>query len=288
MIRVQFWGTRGSITTPGPTTSRYGGNTSCVEITHSENLEPGTTIEAGSTHLMLDGGSALADQQAVAMKGPCARGQGKVHFLLSHYHWDHLIGLPFYPPMFIPGNQVHFYGTSTTELESSFQRLIHSVYAPVKQDMKADFHYHTATQNNLDIENFQVSTLRTNHASQTLSYRIKRDNNTVVYTPDHEIGNKEIDDQLVEQAQHADIWILNAHFTENEKKMRQGWGHSSHIEATELAIKAQVKTVALFHHNPDHDDTQLDQMHHEACALAKGTDTTVRMTRDKMVIDIDR
>ena len=286
MIRIQFWGTRGSITTPGASTQKYGGNTSCVEIIHSNSTEPGATIEAESTHLILDGGSALADQQIVQMKGPCAKGQGAVHFLLSHYHWDHLIGLPFYPPMFIPGNCIHFYGTSTQELKSSFQRLVNSVYAPVKQDMQANFHYHAVNPNGMDIENFQVSTTKTNHALHTLSYCLERDGKTIVYTPDHEVGDSKTDDNLIHQAQDADLWILDAHFTEKEKKNRVGWGHSSHIEATRLALRAEVKTVVLFHHNPYHDDDQLDQMHEEALQLAEGTNTQILMARDKMVLDI--
>jgi len=288
MLRVQLWGTRGSITTPGEATSRYGGNTSCVELTYSEHVEPGSAIERDSSHLILDAGSALDDQQAVQMKGPCAQGQGEVHFFLSHYHWDHLMGLPFYTPMFIAGNRIHFYGSSVDDLQSAINRLFTSCYSPSEDSLQAEFEYHAVEPEGMDVADFHVIATQVCHSSIAFSFRVQCGPTSVVYTPDHEVGDAETDAALIDSARDADVWILNANFTEEEKKSRSGWGHSSHIEATQLALKAGVKTAVLTHHNPDHDDAMLDQMGEEAKELAAGSQTMVRMARDKMVIDIDR
>ena len=96
MIRVQFWGTRGSITTPGQATWHYGGHTPCVELIGFQSNEPGAVIHPENPHIILDGGSGLANLQTSLMTGACGQGQGELHFLISHYHWDHVIGLPFF------------------------------------------------------------------------------------------------------------------------------------------------------------------------------------------------
>ncbi len=132
MIRARLWSTRGSITSPGEANWHYGGNTACVQLSGYQSSEPGAVTHPDNPQLILDGGSGLASLQTRLMKGPCAQGQGELHILLSHYHWDHIIGLPFFVPLLIKGNRIHFYGVSVDDLQTSIERLFTSVYSPVK------------------------------------------------------------------------------------------------------------------------------------------------------------
>ncbi len=288
MIRVKFWGTRGSITSPGRATWHYGGHTPCVELIGFQNDEPGAAIQPSNPHLILDGGSGLAALQTRLMKGACGRGQGELHFLVSHYHWDHLIGLPFFAPIFVKGNWIVFYGDSVKNLQPSIERLFASAYAPQMQDVGANLAYREVEPGGMDVAGFQVKAAENRHpAGATLSYRIQYGPHVVVYSTDHEAGVQAVDTKLVELARGADLWVLDAMFTWEERQQRNGWGHSSYLEAVKLALEAEVKTAVLFHHAPDHDDGILDQIGLEAAKVVDGTQTKVLMGRDGMVVDVD-
>ncbi len=289
MIRVNFWGTRGSITSPGQATWSYGGHTPCVELIGFQNDEPGAAIHPGNPQLILDGGSGLAALQTALMKGVCGRGQGELHFLISHYHWDHLIGLPFFAPMFVKGNRIVFYGDILRNLQTSIERLFASTYAPQMQSLAADLTYLRVESEGMEVAGFQVKATENRHPpAKALSYRIQSGPDVVVYSTDHEAGDQAVDAKLVELARGAHLWILDAMFTSEERQQREGWGHSSHLEAVKLALEAGVKTVVLFHHAPNHDDRMLDQMGLEAAKVADGTRTKVLMGRDGMVLDVGK
>ncbi len=138
----------------------------------------------------------------------------------------------------------------------------------------------------MSIADFQVQPAQTNHPAFTLAYRIRYGQNVIVYATDHEAGKAEFDTRLVELAQGADLWILDAQFAPDEQKDRRGWGHSTHLEAVSLAVRAGVKTVILFHHDPEHDDDMLNGMAAAAAEAAAGSGTTVMMARDGLVIEI--
>jgi ribonuclease Z len=288
MMRVKFWGTRGSITTPGPDTWHYGGNTACVQLIGFDHDEPGAAISPGNPQLILDGGSGLALLQPTLMNGPWGRGQGELHILLSHYHWDHLIGLPFFAPMFIRGNRVIFYGASINDLRLSIETLFTSAYSPHKgvQNLAADLQYRQIAPQGMEVAGFQVQATETQHQSKTVAFRIQYDAHVVVYTTDHEVGNDAVDAKLVDLARKANVWILDAHFTAEDRQRQQRWGHSSHLEAVQLALRANVETAVLFHHNPEYDDKTLRRMEREARAAAAGSKTTVLAGKDGMVIEI--
>lgn len=285
MIRTIFWGTRGSLTTPGPTTPRYGGNTSCVELVALPNDRPGYLRGTATPNLLLDGGTGIieqiADQQA-------RKPEDGTHIMLSHYHWDHIMGLPFYAPIHNPQSNIHLYGASAAGTQTSIEKLFTSVYSPLKgaQNVGGSLSYYGIGDGTISVNGFAVRTAPTAHATPALSFRIEHGGHSVVYTPDHEAGTSSIDHGLVELARDADLWILNGHFDKEEKENYAGWGHSSHLEAVELALQAKVKTLAIFHHNPDHDDAKLDAMYVEALAMAADSNTEIIMSRDGMVVDI--
>lgn len=283
MIRTIFWGTRGSSTTPGPETLKYGGNTSCVELIAMSHQEPGYLSEA--PNLLLDGGTGIIEQVPEQMSRDSGR---DIHILLSHHHWDHVIGLPFYAPIHKPDNRVRFYGKSSTEVQSSIERLFTSVYSPLKgaENVSSELSYCEVNGEATEVNGFTIRTTETSHEPPALSFRIEHGEDVVVYTPDHGAGIGSVDDRLIELARKAGLWILNGHFNQEEKMSRAGWGHSSHVEAVELALRAEVRTLAIFHHSPDHNDDMLDRMNDEVQSMVDGSDTKVVMSRDGMVIDV--
>jgi phosphoribosyl 1,2-cyclic phosphodiesterase len=288
MIRVKFWGTRGSITAPSRANVHYGGHTACVELTGFDSDEPGAATHIDGPRLIIDGGSGLAALQGTMMSGPCGRGQGELHFLVSHYHWDHLIGFPFFPAMFIPGNRIIFYGDSVKRLRASIEHLFASNYAPQMESLVANLEYRPIESSGMEVVGFQVQAAQNRHPGKALSFRIQYGSHVVVYSTDHEAGDPAVDNSLIDLARGAQLWILDAMFTPDEWQKREGWGHSSHIASVELALRAGVETAVLFHHAPDHDDEILAMMGREAAALAAGSQTNVLMGRDGLVIDVGR
>jgi phosphoribosyl 1,2-cyclic phosphodiesterase len=290
MIRVRFWGTRGSIASPGPATQHYGGNTPCVQLIGFQNSAPGAAVHPRNPHVILDGGTGLLSLQESLMTGPWGNGQGELHFLLSHDHWDHIIGIPFFKPMFKRGNRIVFYGPSIRDLQASVERLFTSVYSPLKgaHNVEADLVYRRLDPSGTKVTGFQVRAAQNRHPGGALSFRIQYGAHGVVYSSDHAAGDSQIDAGLVALAKEADLWILNAMFTQEEQRQYRGWGQSSHVEAVKLAVEASVGTVVLFHHDPWKDDKSLDQMGLEASAVAAGTGTDVLMARDGMVVEIGK
>lgn len=287
MIRVQFWGTRGSITTPGRAMRHYGGNTPCVQLVGFENDEPGAVMRPDNPQIILDGGTGLTSLQTTLMHRAWGQGQGELHLLLSHYHWDHLIGLPFFKPIFVQGNRIIFYGASIKNTQDSIERLFTSVYSPLNgiQNVSAQLEYRQV-ESKMEVAGFQIQTAQNSHPGGALSFRIEYGPATIVYSTDHEVGDQTVDSNLVKFAKGAQLWILDAHFNAEEEQIRRGWGHSSHLEAVQLALEAQVETAVLFHHNPEHDDTMLDKMASEAIDAAAGSQTKVIMARDGLTVDV--
>ena len=288
MIRVQFWGTRGSIATPGQAMRYYGGNTPCVQLIGFESDEPGAVMHPDNPQLILDGGTGLTDLQTTLMPRAWGQGQGELHLLLSHYHWDHLIGLPFFRPIFVEGNRLIFYGASIKNLRDSIERLFTSVYSPLDgiQNVSAQLEYRQLEDEEMEVANFQIRTAQNRHPGGALSFRIEYGSEAIVYSTDHEAGDPAVDSNLVKFATGARLWVLDAQFDTKERQGHEGWGHSSHLEAIELALEAGVETAVLFHHNPDHDDITLDRMASEATEAAAGTQTKVIMARDGLVVNV--
>ena len=286
MIRVQFWGTRGGIPAPQWATGRYGGNTPCVQVTSFQDGTPGAAMRPGDPQVILDGGTGLLTMQPTLMRGPAGHGRGELHFLLSHYHWDHIMGIAFFTPLFLPGNRAVFYGASIEELHTSIERLFTSVYSPIKdpKNLAADLAYRQVALDGMEIAGFHVRAAHNVHPDGSLSFRIQYGPHAVVYTTDHSVEDPDVDSRLVELARGADLWILAAAFSEEYKRDCPG-SHSTHLEVTRLAVEAEVETTVLFHHS-GYDDSTLDRRELEAAELAKGTQTTVLTARDGMVMDI--
>lgn len=288
MIRVTFWGTRGSIASPGSPTQRYGGNTSCVQVTGFQSGEPGAAMRPGNSQIILDGGTGLVSLGTALMAGPGGREQRELHLLLSHYHWDHLIGIPFFGPMRDKGRRVVFYGSSVRDVRSSIQRLFASAYNPLQspENVAADLAYRRVERGGMQVAGFQVRAAENLHPGGSLSFRLQYGRQGVVYTTDHTAGDPGVDGRLLDLARGAQLWIVDAMFTPEELERYSDWGHNSHINAVQLALDAGVETVVLFHHDPGKGDRALDRVGKEAAETAAGTRTQVLMARDGMVVEV--
>jgi phosphoribosyl 1,2-cyclic phosphodiesterase/DNA-binding response OmpR family regulator len=257
-VRVQFWGTRGSIAKPGPTTARYGGNTSCIEVRSARGTL--VVIDCGT------GGHSLAQQ---LMSGAAKHLRGNI--LISHTHWDHIQGIPFFGPLFVRGNEWDIYGPKG--VHESFQEALAGqmqyIYFPVTLDQcGAKIRYHDLVEGGFEIEDIKVSARYLNHPALTLGYRLQVDGATLVYACDHEpyarmlaVGDGEITGQDLRHAEFiegADLLIHDAQYTAEEYPQKLGWGHSPVEYVIKLARYARVKRVALTHHDPLRNDNDIE------------------------------
>ena len=232
---VRFWGTRGSIAKPGPTTVRYGGNTSCVEVR-----------SARGTLVIIDCGTGAHSLGQSLIAGGVKGLRG--HILISHTHWDHIQGIPFLAPLFVAGTQWDIYGPRGLHqsLREALAGQMQYTYFPVAPDQfDATIRYHDLVEGSFDIDDIKVSTHYLNHPALTLGYRLEADGATVVYACDHEpysqwlaSGQGEIlgqDLSHVEFIKEADLLIHDAQYTAAEYPGKMGWGHSSLEYAVKLA-----------------------------------------------------
>ncbi|HEY3115471.1 MAG TPA: cyclic nucleotide-binding domain-containing protein [Chloroflexota bacterium] len=260
-MQVRFWGVRGSIPTPGPGTIRYGGNTSCVEV------------RSGGTVGIVDCGSgARGLGAALAAEG----GHLKAHLFISHFHWDHIHGFPFFLPAFLPGAELEVFGAAGMEqgLEEAMAGQMQYTYFPIRLgELRSQMNFNEVGEDTFRTGNFTVSTQHLNHTSPAIGYRLTSRGATVAYLSDHEpwwphdpaqsLGDLLIhpaDRRHVDFASGADLLIHDAQYTAEEYPARRGWGHSTIEYVVDVAIAAGAARLAIFHHDPSRDDQALDEL----------------------------
>ena len=259
-MKIRFWGTRGSIPKPGPTTIKYGGNTSCVEL--RTNRGTLVVIDCGT-------GAHELGRELVSQRGTATRG----HILISHTHWDHIQGIPFFEPFFNPGGEWDIYGPRglLQSIRDTLAGQMQHNYFPVSVDnFGATIRYHDLVEGAFEIDDLHVVTQYLHHPALTLGYRVNADGATVVYCCDHEpnvasaaSGDGELtghDRRHVEFLTAADLVIHDAQYTAQEYPLKIGWGHSTCEYAVRVCRDAGVRRVMLTHHDPLRDDTAVDQI----------------------------
>jgi phosphoribosyl 1,2-cyclic phosphodiesterase len=260
-IFVKFWGTRGSIPTPGDRTRKYGGNTACVEI------------RCGSHLFICDAGSGIRELGADLL----GRGSGSLvgHFFFSHAHWDHIQGFPFFVPADRPGNRFLIYGASKGD-DRFYQLLsgqMKSDYFPIGFGaLRAEIVPDHLDDGRKEIGEVRVETFPLNHPGGCLGYAFSHRSKKIVYATDNEVaveGRPESDGAaklriaspaLVNWMRDADLLIADGQYTDAEYPPKQGWGHTSCLTAVDLAIQAGAKQLAIFHHDPTHSDSIVDEI----------------------------
>ncbi|HEY8243804.1 MAG TPA: response regulator [Casimicrobiaceae bacterium] len=274
-MKVRFWGTRGSIATPGPGTNHFGGNTSCVELTTANGdlliLDCGTGARPLSAKLMAQGRNAI-----------------NANILLGHTHWDHIQGFPFFGPAFVKGNSVAIYGPegSGGSLHHVLAGQMEFTYFPVElNQLPATITCHDLTEGIHTIGGARVATQFLNHPAMTLGYRVEADGVVMVYLVDHEPFSEELwragaepgriesilhdgDRRHAEFMADADLVIHDAQFTSEEYVSKKTWGHSTYDYVVQIASAAGVRRVALTHHDPGHDDDFVADIERKARSLS--------------------
>ncbi len=256
---VTFWGTRGSIPTPGAQTARYGGNTPCVAVEGAGGqvviLDAGTGIRAL--------GLKLVEQQ---------NGAVNAQILLSHAHWDHIQGLPHFKPFFAPGNAVQIWGTrqGTMSLEAILRQQMDPAVFPVPLDaLSAKLTVQQVEEGEFSVGEFRVRTIKLRHPGTTLGYRLTpaAGGPSMAYVTDNELGaggqystSRSWRQGFVDFLQGVDLLIHDAMYTPVELESHRGWGHSTYAEAVLLASEAGAERLVLFHHEPEHDDKTMDDL----------------------------
>ncbi|MDM9384333.1 MBL fold metallo-hydrolase [Chlorogloeopsis sp. ULAP01] len=256
-FKVHFWGVRGSIPCPGPSTVRYGGNTSCVEM------------QVDGKHLIFDGGTGLhVLGQSLLSKMPI-----EAHIFFTHSHWDHMQGFPFFTPGFVKGNTFHIYGAIAPDGSTVEQRLndqmLHPNFPVPLQIMQANLDFcNVIPGQSIQIDDITVETAPLNHPGEAVGYRVTWRGGTAVYVTDTEHFPDRLDENVLRLARDADILIYDSTYTDEEyhspTRPKIGWGHSTWQEAVKVAKAANVKNLVIFHHDPAHDDDFLDRVGEEA------------------------
>ncbi|MFT3926066.1 MAG: MBL fold metallo-hydrolase [Myxococcales bacterium] len=274
-MEVRFWGVRGSIAAPGPSTLRTGGNTSCVEINWLDHFKEGQR-----QRLMLDAGTGIRSAGAALASTSAPESPLEITLCLSHLHWDHIQGLPFFAPLYRANTRLTIYGpgASDSELENALMTQMGAPGFPVPwHALPAQIHLQALRGGErFQVGEAEVTCRALNHPGGVLAYRIDQANQSVVYATDTEHG-AEMDETLLSLAEGADALIYDAMYTEAEyrgtpgRPPRVGWGHSTWQAGAQVAHAARVGRYVLFHHDPVRDDAQVDALESAAREVFPGT-----------------
>ncbi len=254
-IELTYWGVRGTLPVPGKKSLKYGGNTCCVSIQFPKNnlfiLDAGSGIKQLSNHLL-------------STQGP------KLHakILISHPHWDHINALPFFVPLYIPGNEFEILGASHGDI--TMRELISAqmdgVYFPITmKEFASRTYFRNLKEEEIEINNIKLKTMLLSHPGTCLGYRLEYKNRSICYITDNELfpensRNYNLDywEKLTAFLSSADILITDTTYTDEEYKQKSTWGHSSVSQVVKLAHQAGVKELHIIHHDPDQNDDDID------------------------------
>ncbi len=262
-IFVRFWGVRGSIPTPGPRTRRYGGNTSCVEVRVGDDL------------LVFDAGTGMRELGVHLLKARTK--ELTVHLFLSHPHWDHIQGFPFFGPAYVDSTTLYVYGPKGDD--KNYQLLsgqMANAYFPVRfSDLGANIVSRSFSGTSVKAGEVKVKCFGQKHPGGSMGFRVENGAKSVVFATDSELDQvlldpdivkrdpealRELPDDLVSAVKGADLLIADAQYTDSEYLQKIGWGHPRATTVVDLAVQAGVRQLALTHHDPMHSDRDVDLM----------------------------
>lgn len=277
--RLKLWGVRGSIPVPGPETVRYGGNTACVEIRADGEL------------IVLDAGSGIR-KLGLALENEFGSRPIKLSLLITHVHWDHIQGFPFFVPSYHDKNQIRIFGNdgAHSTLREILKSQMTTPFFPVAlYDLPGRIQFENLDRREFQIGNVRIRSRLANHPGVCVGYRIFTSSGSIAYFPDHESYEasklhsadgqllspeqtkkraQEERAELVKFVEGCDLLILDTQYTDEEYLSHVGWGHGSLSAAVSTALDARVRKLILFHHDPTHDDEMIDQMVETARKLA--------------------
>lgn len=261
-MRVRFWGVRGSVACPGPETIRYGGNTSCIEV------------RCGGHLLIFDAGTGLRPLGNELIKD---RSISHIDIFLTHCHLDHVIGLPFFAPLFFAHYRVRLWAGNllpSDSVEKVTRKIMSSPLFPVEVEIfKADIEFCDFRSGDVlrPHDDVVLRTAPLDHPDGASGYRLEHGGRVFSLISDTAGFPGKRDSELLSLARNADLIVYDATFTEEEIATRQGWGHSTWVRGIRLADEAGARQLCLFHHDPSHDDQFLDSLAAEAADARPGT-----------------
>ena len=291
---IRFWGTRGSIPTPGRGTTLYGGNTSCVEVRADDGTVVILDCGTGARPLGLD----------LLSRGPTLP---SMHILVTHTHWDHIQGFPFFLPAYLVGTRLSVYGARGLDrtLEGSLSGQMQHTYFPVQLDeLRADIAFEEVAEERFQVGPFRVTSQLINHTTATVAYRLNAGNLGIAYVTDHEPfwweraagrhAHRFVhpgEERHVAFVEGADVLIHDAQYADTEYPAKRGWGHSTVEYSVDLAVRAGVKRLILFHHDPTHTDawirTQLARARRRAAAQGSAVEILAAAEGDVIELAAD-
>jgi phosphoribosyl 1,2-cyclic phosphodiesterase len=250
-MKITCWGARGSIPVSGKEYAKYGGDTTCVEIRSKD--DDIIIIDAGTGMRKLGNKLLASDKRAY-------------NVLFTHAHWDHLMGFPFFKPIYMKGTRISVFGCpyAQASLKDILSKSMVAPYFPVDfSQLQAEITSHGVCEETFDIGPVHITPIQLNHPNQGMGYKFTEDGKSFVFLTDNELtlrhaGGGEYQD-YVRFAADADLLVHDAEYTEGQYKMTKGWGHSVYTDALRLAMEAKVKQFGLFHHNQERSDAELDQ-----------------------------
>ena len=254
-MEITFWGVRGSIPAPGPEFNRYGGNTSCVAIRSA----------AGDLYILDAGMGATVLGQAL-MKTEFGKGKGAASLLLTHTHWDHIQGFPFFVPFFIPGNTFRIYGTgkSPEVLEGILDGQFNPHFSPLHSlgNLPAKMDFHVVREGGKSrIQSLTLTACSVAHGRcEALAYRLEEQGKVVVFAPDVAYPDGRLEPGLEHIYSQADYLIHDTTYTPEDQQGRQSRGHSTIADAARVAARCEVKNLVMFHYDQDYTDDQVDTL----------------------------
>lgn len=255
-LTLRFWGVRGTLPVPNRAMAGIGGNTPCVEI----------TLPSGEV-LIIDCGTGARDAgKSLQNRAPKPAG---IHLFFSHFHWDHIQGLPFFAPLFHKDFSISFYSRLPPRRVASILRTeFAKPYFPVSfEELPAERHFVQISDQPIQLGEAEISSFPLSHPDGAWGYRVEADGRSIVYACDHEHGDVACDQSLRHATLRADILIYDAHYTPREHSRHRGWGHSTWLEGVRLAKESEVKSLILFHHSPDRDDRNVGRIVNQARKL---------------------
>ncbi|GAB4267632.1 MAG: MBL fold metallo-hydrolase [Candidatus Rifleibacteriota bacterium] len=280
-MKIKVWGCRGTLPTPGKHTLKYGGNTTCLEIRNKKNAL--TIVDAGSGIRLL-GKKLLKEEDLTEM---C--------LMLTHSHWDHLMGFPFFLPAYFSKYKINVCGVASARnyMCQSLARQLEAPYFPVNfEDLKAKFNFGCSGPGCARCSNLEISSIQLSHPNGGFGYKFVEDGRTFVFLTDNELGYQHegglLPYEYVDFAKNADLLLHDAQYTEEEYEKTKSWGHSTYKQALSLALDARVKRFGIIHHDPDRTDEQLDKFIPELQQKAEnmGADLEVFAVYDGMEFNL--
>ena len=251
-MKIRCWGARGSIPVSGADYVTYGGDTTCVEIR-----------TRGDEIIIIDAGSGIRRLGGLLIK------EKRNHFsmVFTHSHWDHILGFPFFKPIYRKGTSIQMFGCSAAQesIQAMISRTMQAPYFPVNfEDLKTDISYHDSCEKDFSIDSMTVTPIPLSHPNQGFGYKFTENGRSFVFLTDNELtfqhpGGLTFPDYMA-FSRGTDLLIHDAEFTEEEYRSTRTWGHTVYTDALQLALEAEVKRFGLFHHNQARADSALERL----------------------------